>query len=298
MSWQSISDLVARMLPNRSRVSNVGDIRGAGGILAGMTFGEQTVLNQAVLINLGALAMLMNRLVVHRLSAGATRTVHETDLHTLPGEPPILLRRPWIVESRRPDREALFGRTASLAGYPLDDSIFLIGLDWPDGAFVSRWRPDWTEKDLDATVEPDQASPLIGDVDSHHAWARQAARFAVVLGLLLEAEGSPVTVEEEQPKGRTRGGTTGAGRMEDEWITRRVYINERKFLASSVPGPHRQGTDRPADAVEATVLVRGHMKRQPYGPGRQLRKWIYVQSYEARRWVSPRPVRVDVGVRE
>lgn len=27
-------------------------------------------------------------------------------------------------------------------------------------------------------------------------------------------------------------------------------------------------------------------------------RWIYVQSYEARRWVSPRPVRVDVGVKE
>lgn len=30
MSWQSISDLVARMLPNRSRAPDVGDIRAAG----------------------------------------------------------------------------------------------------------------------------------------------------------------------------------------------------------------------------------------------------------------------------
>lgn len=30
-------------------------------------------------------------------------------------------------------------------------------------------------------------SPLIDDVDAHHEWAREAARFCVVLGLLLEA---------------------------------------------------------------------------------------------------------------
>src|SRR5690606_10784391 len=145
-------------------------------------------------------ALSMDRLVVHRLSAGATRTVHETDLHTLPGEPPRLLRRAWIVESRRPETEPLFGSTASLAGYLLDGTIYLIGVQYPDGIMVSRWRPDWAERDLDTTVTPDEDSPLIDDVDAHHEWARQAARFAVILGLLLEAEGSPVTVEDERPR--------------------------------------------------------------------------------------------------
>jgi len=297
MPWQSISDLVGRMLHHRDRVLPVDDPRVAGGILASVTFGERSVLDQPALINIGTLAMLMARLVVHRLSAGATRTVHETDLHPLPGEPPILLRRPWIVESRRPDREPLFGKTASLAGYPLGGAIFLVGLEYPDGVFVSRWRPDWTERDLDITVAPDEGSPLIDDVDAHHEWARQAARFAVVLGLLLEAEGTPVSVDEERPK--QQRSTRAPGRpSSDEWMVRRVYINERRFLATPDRSASETRAAAPGGRSETTTLVRGRVKRQPNGPGRPPRKWIYAQSYEARRWVSPKPWRVDVGVKE
>jgi len=34
--------------------------------------------------------------------------------------------------------------------------------------------------------------------------------------------------------------------------------------------------------------VSGHLKRQRYGEGRALTKWIYVEQYEARRWFASR----------
>jgi hypothetical protein len=42
------------------------------------------------------------------------------------------------------------------------------------------------------------------------------------------------------------------------------------------------------------TMVRGHLKRQPFGPRSSQRKWVYVSAYEARRWVSPKPQIVRV----
>ena len=57
-------------------------------------------------------------------------------------------------------------------------------------------------------------------------------------------------------------------------------------------------TPRPREAVETeetiegrvadAVVVSGHMKRQRYGEGHALVKWIYVAGYSARRWFAPR----------
>ncbi len=296
MSWQSISDLVSHLYPKRHTVPNTPDLRARAGLLALSIFGEEVVLGAPALINIAALALCMERLTVHRVTSGAVRSVHDTDLHTLPGAPPRLLRRAWIVEARKPDRESLFGDTASFGGYVLGQEVFLVGVQYPDGVRVSRWRPDWTERDIDATIERDE-SPLIDDIDGHETWARQAARFAVVLGLLLDAEGAPVSVADDSPKGRRSKGKSGR-REAEEWITRRVYVNERLF--KSVPrNTSLSGDASRLDGLQPTqVDVRGYLKRQPHGPGNSLRKWVYIQEYEARRWVSPRPLRVDVTTKE
>lgn len=270
--------------------------------LAIATWGQGMVLQLPALINWAGLALRMrDRLVVHRLSAGAIRLVHETDLHSLPGEPPRLLRKAWIVESRKLD-EPLFGATVGLAGYELEGAIYLLGLDYPDGAYVSRWRPRWEERELEATVEVD-TSPLIADVDTHFAWSKEAARFAVVLGLLLDAEGTPVVVE-DRSAGKPRKVPvvrSGAG----GWVTRYVYLGRERRLpaapgrrpAAAVVGEGKENHTKrgvPEHLVAQTVPVSGHLKRQPYGPGMGLRKWIHVAGYEARRWVAPRPLRIEI----
>lgn len=131
MSWQSVSDMVLRLQEHINEVPTNLDTRAQGGILAEETFGMQTVLDQPELVTFGVLTIMQRRATVYAMSAGATNLVHSTDLHTLPGQPPRLLRTAWIVESRIPEREPLFGDTASLAGYPLDGNIYLIGLRYP-----------------------------------------------------------------------------------------------------------------------------------------------------------------------
>lgn len=295
--WTPLSDVVLslhRWGPSLDLPPET-DLRTAAAALAIKVYSQRPVIEQPALVNTAALALSMPRLVVHRISPGAVNLVHSTDLHSLPNEPPRLLRGAWIIETKRPDGEPLFGRTVCLAGYHVEgEGIFLQGTDYPDGVFTAKWTPQWAGGDLEAGVVRD-TSPLIDDVDRHHEWTRQAARFAVVLGLLLDAEGSPVVAKDETPAGRRQRGT-GSGKTQTSWTVRRVFVGRDKvFRAAGASEPAGEGAER-RDLSAAVVPVRGHLKRQPYGPGRSERKWIYVQGYEARRWVAPGPVRVDVDV--
>ncbi len=265
--------------------------------LASARYGEALVQELPSLVNVGALALAIEatpRHVTHSLRPGATHLVHATDLHSLPEAAPRILRAPCIVESSRPDRP-LFGATSSLACYPLGGVLFLVGVDYPDGARTSRWNPQWGERELDAGVEREVDTSLVDSVEAHHAWAREAARFLVVLGLLLDAEGAPIRKEDEHPKPRgKRGAASGPG---PEWITRHVYLDERR--PSGAPrAPSEPASAEHGDRLEQAVAVRGHVKRQRYGEAHAKTKWIWVEGYAARRWVAPRPVRIVVSTRE
>ena len=102
-------------------------------LLAGYAYGEETVLEQPAIVNCAALALLLPREVTHEVTAAAAARVDGTDLHSLPEAPPRLLRGAWIMEARAPERECLFGDTVCLGGYALEDRIYLIGLQAPDG---------------------------------------------------------------------------------------------------------------------------------------------------------------------
>jgi len=296
MTWESLSSTVAKLHAVRPG-GGVDDFRVSAATMAAQVFGAGALLGAPALVNCAGLALSMARLVRYELTADAIALVHGTDLHTLPGEPPRLLRGAWILESRHPEKHPLiesdmgrWGMTASLGGYPLDGAIYLVGIGYPDGIAVARWAAKWTGEDLAEGIPPD-SSPLIDDVDQHRSWAREAARLAVVFSLLLEAASRPITVDE--PPGERKRRAYGANNGSRSWTVRRVHLR--------MPTPRRsaplgEGTDQALrDRQGVNVSVRGHLKRQPYGPGATLRRWVYVEAYQARRWIAPRPARIIVG---
>lgn len=286
-----LSDLVRQLHPHLPRVPDAGDLRIGAATLAVQAVGN-AAMEEPAWVNIAALALSMPRLIVHRLTADAAQQVRSTELRALPGEPPRLLRGAWIVESRRPERHALFGQTVSLGGYWLDNHLYLIGLDYPDGVRVERVSPRWEESDLGAE---ERESPFVDDPLSQRAWAEQAAEWIITLGALLDAEGTPMEVEDWTEKGRRKSGS-GRRSQDDGWMVRRVSLSSAHAgrLVSRTQDGHAIKSLDGLTPVE--TIVRGHLKRQPYGPGRSERKWIYVEEYEAKRWVSRRPVRIDVDV--
>jgi hypothetical protein len=234
-------------------------------------------------------------LVVHRVLPPAADTVDATDLHSLPAEAPKLMQRAWILEAQYQRGHTLFGDTFTLAGVPRPDGqVMLIGLDLPDGIHVMFWRPMWGDE-LEVTPHA-----ILGDIDGtlgeqEQQWATQAARFSVMLGLLLEAENTPI--EHRDGPGRLPGNKQpkpGQGWTVRDVSVRSVKISEQ--APSPVPSttPAAAGAPSTAGRQEETVLVRGHVKRQRHGPGNSLVKWVYIVAHEARRWVTPE-VRVVVS---
>ncbi len=105
------------------------------------------------------------------------------------------------------------------------------------------------------------------------AFARSAARYLVVLGLL------------------PRSSTDRCGSS--------VIATSGRFgtcTATRATPPHPRTRWRVESCTDGPgVEVTGHIKRQRHGPGRAQTKWIYIASYEARRWVGPRGGIIDAG---
>lgn len=292
MSFQSLSDVVRRILARSSAPPSSMGLRERGAMRAFEVWGPDAVLETPTMINCGALAdELASRVVVHSLRPGVCQLVHDTDLRSLPSEPPRLLRGAWLLEARHASRgETLFGATASLGGYVLDDTIYLVGVQYPDGAYATGWRPRWEDGELPEGRVVER-SPLVDEHDhaSYSQWAREAARFALVAALLLESEDAPIHRDDErQPVGRASGGGAAT-----EWVTRHVTLGPSS-PREAASGGGLAGA-REDDAALALVNVRGHLRRQRHGPGNAQTKWVYVAQYSARRWVAPRPLRIVVG---
>lgn len=272
-------------------------LREAAAVLATRGYGLETVTAQPALINLAALALSgRERLVVHHLRPSVPRLVAATDLHALPDAPPPLLAGPWLVEVGRPERgERLWGDTWCLGGYLLDGVHYLIGLEG-GGIHVVPWRPRWAGGELAEGVSTERSALIDeGLLTEHVTWGREAARFAVILSLLLEAAGAPLR-EREEDVPRPPRGTPRAAPQARPWTVRRVSLTpEEERDQAARPAGAGVGAAGAEGRVEATVRVRGYLKCQRHGPGNSLKRWIWVEGYAARRWVSPWSTTVVMG---
>ncbi len=290
MTWQPLSKFVQDLVETAKTTSTTGDFRQDAALVSIKYYGESFVMDQPVCVNHAGLALSMDRLTVHHVTQDAIQRIADTDLHSLPDEPPQLLRRACLIEARKPGKQHLFGNTCcSLGCYELDGAYYLLGFDFPDGAWLAQWKPQWGGGDIDVPVDH---SPLIDNVESHHRSAKAAARFLLVLGLLLDATGSPVTRSKPLPlvTGRRRGRRKQGG---SEWSVRRISLSGA--TRGSASSTSEDGEPIPDNYMPIDTMVSGHLKRQPYGPGREKRRWVYVASYGARRWISLKPLRVVVS---
>lgn len=276
-AWLAARSMPAsiRSLPARERA----------GLIAIETWGARTVAGAAELVNIAALAdAARERLVVHQLRADTAELVDATDLRSTPTEPPPLMRGPWIVE---PEDIAhpLAGGLLGCGAYELDGRTFVVTLTADGGAQTGEATLHW-DSELGATLEDHGASEagLLGV--TREQWEQplcQGIRTALVLGLLLGVERGPVGSHDARARA-PRNATRDARRAADAWVTRTCTVRPGALRGSPVAATGPVDT-RGLAAIEAPV--RGHLKRQPHGPKSGDRKYIWVESYEARRWVAP-----------
>lgn len=240
-----------------------------------------------------AFAHHQGRCVAHVFRPAACALVASTDLRDMPSEPPRILRGPWLIAG---SAGPLFGDTLELGGYPDGPhGIRLVGRFDDSGVVATSWRPEWGERfsfklpreaDKEASKNPEEAA----------AWGAEAARFAVMAGLLLDAEGTPFQPRDEADNG-PRDARTKRPRREADWITRHIYLDHAKARAREAPADHVAEAGKMVGLVPERVEVRGHLRNQPCGPQRSERKWVYVAPFAATRWVREGDVRVVTHAR-
>ncbi len=233
------------------------------------------------MLNIIVLSLLMDALTLYEISPGAIRTIGDVSIGDLPDSPPSLMRLPWLIESKDLNKP-LFGKTVCLGGYYIRDKYFLIGFEYPDGARVEPWEPEWG-KDLHIPLVP---SPLVDEemADSQQEWAEQAARFSLSLGILLDADKTPLVSKSAGKSGRRKRTARRRGTV-DEWTVRRIVLGRMATRYHGQPEDPTAGLDQEGKVL-SRAIVSGHLRYQPYGPGRGKRKWIWIDTYESQRWTS------------
>lgn len=278
MEFQRLSAVVEYL--QDGEILRTGDLRRDAALLVATSFREAPPPS---MINVAALALAMERLAVHEVSGGAIRLVHDADLRSIPSEPPRLMQHPWIIESADLDAP-LWGDTVCLGGYELDGAYYLVGFRYPDGAMVVRWTPEWGSDDKEITMPVDH-SPLIDHVEGHREWAQNAARFVLILGLLLEAWGSPLESKTATPGKRKRGERAARARA---WVVQRIVLSRPRARSSRAEEAGGSAGGLLGDRVPQQTMVQGHLRRIRHGAGHSQTRWQWVGSYEARRWVAPK----------
>ena len=239
---------------------------------------------------LGALAIKSRgQPATYMTRPSASRVVEETDLCSIPSEPPPLLRSSGIIEARRPETgERLWEDVVSLAWYEvagaersppqLLPAIMLFGQCWPNRTFAARWQPVWTGEDLDEQMPPpDWGANLLDSVEvfEHQRYAKAAARFLVIFGLLEQIDDGPLRFEIDK-KTKTR-----QVRLRD--------LSARGHQAPPLlPRAEVQNPIDPSVRILGDTMVKGHLRRFRTGEGRAGIRWKYVHDYRSKRWFAPR----------
>lgn len=277
MGFERLSSLVELLRSNPA--VRTGNLRRDAAILMASVFQDAP----PSMINVSALALSIDKLAVHEITGGAIRLVHDADLRSIPNGPPKLMQRSWIVESADLDAP-LWDDTVCLGGYELDSYYYLVGLRYPDGALVARWKPEWSSDNRDIQI-PIDYSPLIDDAGGHREWALNAVRFTLILSLLLEAWDSPLETKTAEPGKRKRGERAARARA---WSVQRIVLSRPRARRSRNDQSNSSLRHIAADRHPQQTMVSGHLRRIRYGPGSSQVRWQWITSYEARRWAAPR----------
>ena len=253
-----------------------------------------------------------DRLVAHRVTAAAAERVRGVSMASFPDQAPQLLRRPWLLEVRKPlDGERLYGDTTALGCYPTQEPgqwmlqgwmlvngeprmrAMLWTQNWSPG---HRQPPDLAEQGYewyDGTWVEAARLPT-GRFRERRDWFQDGVRFATVLGALLEAENTFLQTHDTDATLASDKRSRRSQRSPPRWIVRHVTIDGR----GADPAPEAAkctGIPLSTDALTWTeVPVREYLRLQPSGPGRQERKWVRIKAHTSHRWTSPIPNRLIV----
>jgi hypothetical protein len=228
-------------------------------------------------------------LTVHQITDGVCKKIMNVKIENLPEGYPQFLKEPFLLEAKQ--NSHLFDDVHTIGGYIGDEGIFIIIAYCDNSSIVLKKDKPFTGGRLDE-INFETKDELTKNYESK---ARKVFPFIVVLALMLEAEKSPVLVDNGNKKSKKKNKGKNKGGKQADWVERRIYIdakyNSQKNSADYFP------MDKD-DKIKREVFIQGFLRHQPYGPKHGLRKWIYVEGFESSRWINKGDKKITIGLRQ
>ena len=241
--------------------------------------------------------------IAYRMSFGETLTVHTvtgavakkvvgTRILMLPPELPGKMKSSFLFEAKE---GALFDDVVAIGGFLLDGDLVLLSV-YEDGESI--WQHSIGNfggrklEDIQFDRTPTESED--GKKVVERAARKDTFAFATILSIMLEAERSPILLDEGSKKAKKRNKLKQAASKSD-WVERRIYIDAKYRAKETENDPVPMDKE---GKIKKDVFISGFLRHQPYGPGRSLRKWVYVDGFASSRWVAKDPRKVTIVLRE
>lgn len=120
--------------------------------------------------------------------------------------------------------------------------------------------------------------------------------FITIFNYMLEAENSPIKTKQNIE--HTSYVTNKNGKIiekKQDWIIKYIYLDKTKIKYEKTSEYSELDKD---NLISKETKVRGHLRHQAYGVGYKDRKWIYIESYVATKWVKNGDTKIIVGLKK
>ena len=224
---------------------------------------------------------------VHTLTDGVVKKVAGTRILNMPNEIPHFLTKPFIIEARHDNH--LFDDAVCLSGYMEKGDLYLTTTFSDRNSVIQIQSGSYDGRSLQDInfIGFGVSGGEKGDIRRTDAYA-----FVTVFALMMEADRTPIAIEEKQSR-NTSGMKPNS--YKSDWIEKRVYI-DCKYIPQYKNETHAE-LDK-GGRILKDVFVHGFLRQQAYGPEHSLRKWIYVEGFDSTRWATPGDTRVIVDMYE
>jgi len=230
------------------------------------------------------------KITVYTLTDGVIGKVKHTKVENIPNEIPKYMKQSFLFEAR--NDKTLFDDIQSIGGFIYNDELFLIIGTIGDRFYCQREKSSFDGRKLDDinfvyNTEIEYGKFL--DIKTR----KDTFAFVTILSLMLEAEKTPLLIDNKM--GKKNKGINKKSTYESEWINKRIYIDKNIKYNNKLKS--QEVLDKNGKQLK-DVIVSGYLRKQHYGKENSLTKWIYIDSFDSKRWVGEKDTNITIDIYE
>jgi len=220
---------------------------------------------------------------IHLLKPDVITKIHETDLRSIPTKRPVLFERPFFISCLT--NEPLWDLTYELGCFRAkdvdgEDRYCLLGFQ-PKAHLLEThvlWKETWGNN-----IESIETwKPQIDKFPGLRDWGNEALRFLIVYSILLEAGKTPILVSTGEII-KSKKAKHGK-KVKEKELVKYISLTKRKvYRNDNTSNNDKLNKD---DKKETIIMVTGFLRHQACGKDWKDHKWVYVECFERRQWIS------------